>query len=104
MSKPFWIKKTLGEIFDESPEAALEERFRRELERAPYGLGTIFIWTSVKSKDGTRYGSYKYVTRKDLEGREFDIEFLDYDVSLLYTDVIFEPRGCKYIPKEKNNE
>jgi len=81
----------LFDIFQEDPEKALEERFIREKKRT--GNKAIFIWTSSKSTDGTRYGSYKYVTRHQLEGRKIEIEYWDGDISLLFLDVVFDPKN-----------
>jgi hypothetical protein len=95
-------QETLGEIFWRSPQEALEEKFRREAERLPYTRQkSIFIWTSQMGTHGKhRYGSYKDVRRKDLEGRTYEIEFMDGDIGIFWTDVLHDPETYKNVPKE----
>ena len=82
-------------IYDRSPEEALEEAFRRAAERCPWEKDKIFAWTSVKGVDGTRYGSFKNVTRDSLKDRQYKIEFWDYAVSIFWTDAVHIPRGSR---------
>lgn len=39
----------------------------------------------------TRYGSYKWVSPEDIEGREFHWEFLDGKVGIFWDDFIYVP-------------
>lgn len=78
--------ETLGEIYRRSPHEALDVVLT---EGEKHYHGCAFLWTSIKDANGVRYGSYKHVNRKDLEGRTYEIEFLDYQVSLLFTDKLY---------------
>lgn len=91
----------MSEIYRRSPEEALEEAFRREEERLPWShKNTVFVWQSLQGLDGkTRYGSYRHVSRHQLVGREYKIEFWDGMVSIFWTDVLHDPRRYKSIPK-----
>lgn len=95
-------QETLGEIFKRSPQEALEEKFKRERERLPYTRqDSIFVWTSQMGTHGKyRYGKYRDVTRKDLEGRTYDVEFIDYNVAIFWTDILHDPDTKTNIPKE----
>lgn len=93
----------IGTIYRRSPVEALNEHFRRERERLPYTYQFdegAFMWQSTLGIDGrTRYGSYKTVTRKMLESRTYEIEFLDYAIGIYWTDVLFDPKTNTRIPK-----
>ena len=88
------------EIFKKSPEEALEVFFQREKERCPYENGRIFIWVSSFSDDGVRYGECRYVTKQQLEGRSYTIEFMDGKISLLMTDVVFLPKTYSWVHRD----
>lgn len=92
-------RETLGEIFQRSPEEALEEAFRRSKEDHPYRNGEIFVWQSQLGLDRkVRYGSYKHLRRQQLVGREYKIEFLDYAIGIFWLDVLHDPRTYKNVP------
>lgn len=85
----------LSEVYARSPKEALEI----VLQKAEKTLwGTALLWTSTLGLDGVRYGSYKNVNRKFLEGRTYDIEFLDYIVGIYFTDVRYNPKTFKNEP------
>jgi hypothetical protein len=94
---------TPHELYLQDPAAALEHAFEHA---HPYDGLKIFIWTSLLGIDQkTRYGSYKHVSREELDGRKYKIEFWDGAVSLFYTDMLFNPQGCQYVPIEvEDNE
>lgn len=54
----------------------------------------IFIWTSSRSKDGVTYGSYKYLTKADLEGRTYELSEMD-GLSIQFTDCEYNPKTYK---------
>lgn len=96
------MTERLSDIFRRSPQEALEEKFRR----AKHSLSpeAIFVY---QSKLGTckkvRYGSFKAISRKQLEGRVYEIEFLDYDVSIFWKDVLHDPKTYKEVPIGETN-
>ena len=95
-------EKSLGDIWRESPEEALEEAYRRNNKRHhPFYQDVIPLWVSFTSANGTGYGSYRHVRKEELVDREYDIEFWDGMVSIRFTDVIFNPRGRKLVWKKK---
>jgi hypothetical protein len=47
----------------------------------------------------TRYGSYRTITRKELENREYKLEFMDGAVGIFWLDVVHDPVQYKNIPK-----
>lgn len=62
----------IHELYKVSPEAALEATFQQEKERLSCMYnGKIFIWVSSMSEEGTHYGSFTHVTKKNLENRNF---------------------------------
>ena len=83
----------MSEIFERSPEEALEESFKRAADRCPWEKDQIFVWCSVLGIDNIRYGRYKYVTRDYLKNRQYRIEFWDGAISLFWLDAIHLPRG-----------
>ena len=82
------------ELWQKDPQAALEDAIQRH-SKLSWNPDSIFCWASYSGKDGVRYGSFKILTRKDLEGRKYDIEFWDGAVSLFFTDVWFIPGGSR---------
>lgn len=97
--------ETIGTIYRRSPVEALNELFSRERKRLPYTYkfdDGAFMFVSTLGIDGrTRYGSYKTVTRKMLEGRAYDITFYDYAIGIFFTDVLFDPKTNTRIPKPR---
>jgi len=92
---------TTLEEFQKDPEAALEAALvKSEATLWKY----LFMWTSTLGTDGVVYGSYKHMTRKLLEGREYKIEFWDYKIGVHFTDELYDPRTYKHIPKEKHGQ
>lgn len=91
------MRERLSEVFTRSPEEALERVLADADERAPYRVGAL-LWTSTLGSDGIRYGSYKYVTRKKLEGRTYQLEFVDYNVGILFTDMLYNAQTHKNEP------
>ena len=84
-----------------SPEEALERTFAEHRERVPWGNDTIFVWQSTTGIDGGGYGSYRSITREELNRRTYEIQLCDYAVGIHWTDTLFQPQGCQHIPKEK---
>lgn len=96
-------RETMSEIFERSPQEAVEEAFTRYRKRVPWGPDAINAWQWTTGIDGTGYGSYRIIKREELNSRTFEIELCDYDIGIHWTDMLFDPRGCKHIPKEKAN-
>ena len=93
------MTETMSEIFRRSPEEALEEKFRREEARLYPGVG-IFCYQSVMGNHAEhRYGSYKRLYRRDLEGRKYEIEYMDSDICIFWTDVLHDPKTYRNVPK-----
>jgi hypothetical protein len=107
MSHPRYgeIARTMYELYKRNPEEALDYAFANNA--VPYSNEpTIFIWTGLLGTClKTRYGSYKYVKKSSLVGRKYEIEFMDGNIGIHYTDVLHDPRTYKSIPineKEKS--
>lgn len=84
----------LSELYAEDPKLALEHVLSRDKE-----LGYVTLWQSQLSASGTvRYGSYKKISRKMLEGRTFEIELWDNDVYIFWTDVVYDEKLHKVVP------
>lgn len=91
--------KRLSELYDEDPKLALEHVLSKDT-----GLGYVTMWQSQLGSSGkVRYGLYKKITRKMLEGRTFEVEFWDYDVSIFWTDVIYDEKLRKVIFKKEDD-
>lgn len=73
------------------PDLALDDMFS-EAEGDRYKAGAIFISTGLYDAEvNTRYGSFKYVTRKDLLGREFIVDWCDYRPGIIWLDQYHSP-------------
>lgn len=88
------------ELYLKDPKAALEAAFEEANKDRVWSQGKVFLWSGGASRDGTRYGRYNYITKEMLEGRQYDIEFWDGQVTIFWTDVWYNPRTYKYEPKE----
>ena len=49
---------------------------------------TAFIWISLLDHRGDRCGSFHRIHRKSLEGREYNLDYYDYDVGIFFTDTV----------------
>lgn len=88
--------ETMYEIFKRSPKEALEAEFARREKRCPWEPGCIFVWQSRAGHDtATRYGSYRTITRAELERRQYEIEFWDGQVSIFWLDEVHNTRTHK---------
>jgi hypothetical protein len=85
--------------FDWSEEAAAKALEAKFVKAKAHWSRHIFIWTSVRSKEGVGYGSYKYISKADLEGREYKVRLMDYAPSIEFTDVWFDPKTNTYTPR-----
>lgn len=73
-----------------------------ELKFCPRG---VFMWNSVMPRPylshgrpvTTCYGSYRTVTPEELAKRTYEFGFMDYRLSIFWTDVWFIPRGSKHV-------
>ena len=84
---------TSYEDFKKDPQLALDKAFESFSKRS-YRKDTVFIHISYLGIDGkTRYGSHKYITRKDLEGRKYDLEYWDGKVGIHFTDELHDPKN-----------
>lgn len=81
-------------------ERALERVFSRAGSLTPWTNPTM--WTSCFSSDGkTRYGSYKKVSKGALKERVYHIELFDGEVSILYTDCVYDEKLHKVVLNRK---
>jgi hypothetical protein len=86
------VTETLYQTFRRSPEEALERLFAAMKARCPYLPDQAFMYQSLMGVDGrTRYGSYRTITRKELETREYKLEFMDGAVGIFWLDVVHDP-------------
>lgn len=91
----------ISDLFDISPEAALEAYFRQENDRRRfYKENSIFIWVSSSDEHGVSYGSFTHVSKKQLEGRKYTIQFFDGKVSIRMDDVFYIPKTYSWVHKE----
>ena len=95
MTKPV----TLYEFYMVSPEACLDAFFRRYRENTILaGEDMCFIYQSMDGHERDepqtviQYGSYKYLRRSQLKGREYRIEFWDDAPSIHWLDVFYCPQ------------
>ncbi len=86
------MKKTLAVRLYPSEKAAAEltEMFNEQFGINTYG--SAFVHVSVLGKDGQRYGSFRRIWRKDLEGRYYIVERWDYRPSVMLLDTLFDER------------
>ena len=91
----------IHELYKVSPEAALEATFQQEKERLSciYN-GKIFIWVSSMSEEGIRYGKFTHVSKDNIKGRDYSIEFFDGEISILMNDVWYIPKTYSWIHKD----
>ena len=91
----------IHELYKISPEDALEAFFQEEQKRLSCTYnGKIFIWVSSMSEEGIRYGKFTHVSKDNLKGRSYSIEFFDGEISLLMTDVWFIPKTYSWVHKD----
>lgn len=86
------------ELFRADPKAALD----KELTAGEQSYFTCsHLYRSCDIVGGhTRAGSYRAVRRADLVGRAYEIEFVDGRVAIYFTDVLYDMKTFKHIPKE----
>lgn len=95
-------RETMSEIFGRSPAEALEETFNRYKKLNPFDSDHCFISTACYGPDlSTSYSRFSRVTKKDLEGRMYIIEFWDGKVTLFFIDVIHNLSTCGRDPVDK---
>jgi len=89
----------LWEIFVRSPEEALDTLFKRSQRHMPWVPERAFLHTCMMGNHGLhRYGSSKYVTKAELVGRKYQIEYWDDSITLFFTDVVHDPKTYKDVP------
>lgn len=86
MSRP----PTIYQLFKKDPQLALEESISRHVARAPYQGRGIFCWQSRMGTDGARYGSYRFVSEKEIQERKPKLTIVDYAVGLLWLDETYD--------------
>lgn len=91
------MKPTLYEIYQENPQAALDHVLDEGEKTLWKGIS---MWQSSFGIDNkTRYGRYRKFTREDFVDRTYNIEYWDGMVSIFWTDVLFDSKQGKHIPK-----
>lgn len=89
------------EAYKANPEGSLEYLFRKSEKDRAWDRGKIFVWvTSLGTHKLHRYGRYRYITRDELKGRKYEIEFLDHQIGIYFTDVLYDPKTYSHIPLE----
>jgi hypothetical protein len=80
-----------------SPEEALQRAFDEHMERVPWPGKhdqSAFLWQSLKGKgENTTYGSFQTIRKNSLEGRKYEIQFWDGQVTIHWLDVVHNARA-----------
>lgn len=73
----------------------LEQLFKDSLKtQTP---GKIFVLRTARDDKGVLHGSFNYVSRKDLENRQYQVKKLQENKhELFFTDITYT-RGCKIV-------
>jgi hypothetical protein len=80
----------LSDVYEYDPWTALQHVLTEAKNRG--ALQGALLWAGFMGVDGrTRYGRYRYVQAKDLIGRTYVIEFLDYMVGIRWLDALHDP-------------
>jgi hypothetical protein len=90
-------KERLLDLWDRDPHAALD----RVLTEAENKGHQAFLWVNQYGNEldpYTRFGKYRYVSRQDLKGRTYLIEYWDGMVSILFLDVLHNIRTYRNDP------
>ena len=81
----------MDELVQDVLNSRLQDMFDKD-----YGLdqpGTAFLWVCLMDINGkTCYGSYRRITQKCLEGRDYIVENHDGGVCVKILDSIFNPK------------
>lgn len=90
-------KELRYDVWLRSPEEALERAFDEHTERIRWTKprGPIaFLYQSLKGKNSdTHYGSFRYIYKADLEGRKYEIQFWDGQVTIHWLDIVHNERA-----------
>lgn len=92
-------KHELFLLFKQDPQKALDhvlDEGERSLSKCAH------LYRGCDVVGGGKAGSYRGVTRKTLEGRTYRIEFINDNVALFFTDVVYDMRTFQHIPKPQN--
>lgn len=81
---------SIGELFAENRQLALQEAIDRYSARAPYQARGIFCWQSTRGVDGVRYGSFRFIAESEIQARSHVIEYMDGSIGIFWTDVLFD--------------
>jgi len=69
----------------------LDDKFNKE------GRGlfedTAFLWVSLLNYKGERCGSFHRIRRECLVGRDYELDYYDYDVGIFFTDCVLLKNG-----------
>jgi hypothetical protein len=103
------MSETLYEIFQRSPQEALDKLFAISKADTPWNSKkTIFMYQSALGVCGkVRYGGFRYVSREEVDTRSYELEFWDGTVTIFWTDVLFDPHRAwpnKFIKKEAHGK
>lgn len=93
------VRFRILDLYDYNPKLALEYVLLEVEKNAGFGPR---MWTSVRSEEGTRYGSYKVIKREHLVGRKYNIEYWDGMVSIAFTDVWYDPKTYSTYPRNED--
>jgi hypothetical protein len=93
--------ETICELFARSPELALERAFKEHEQRAPYsGVGVAHLFNHLQGLQEffTGYGSFKFISKRELQGRVYRIGLSDYYPSIHWLDVLHNSQTYKRVP------
>jgi hypothetical protein len=88
----------LYELYKKDPQTALDFVLERG-EQSFKGAAHLLVSYPTKGSAEQRAGSYKFITRKMLEGRTYEIEYVDDWIGLIFTDAEYDPQLYKVVMK-----
>lgn len=80
---------SVWELFCRNPEEALEFVLQRA--ENSYTKAAHILVLHQQKGSSSRGGSYKFITRQMLEGRTYEIEYIDDWVAIYFTDAVYDP-------------
>ena len=97
-------KWELLDLFRKDKQAALDYVLDAGA-KSIYGCARLYHSYQMTDKP-CRAGSYHGTTRKGLEGRTYEIEFVNDSVALHFTDRLYDMRTFKHVPigPERNDD
>lgn len=82
-------KLSLYREYKNTPEVALEVLTRAGVLK--FNNGWVSLWQGTKDIHGVRYGSFRKISPKELQDRQYELRWSDYALSVFFTDCITVP-------------